>query len=88
MKFKQHVVMSDLFLGHLVVHFRCVRIGLAQPVGEGPVDAVVLVFVRYRERQYFLFAEVGETFHGDFLGSLGLGYRNEAATEKSILELF
>ena len=61
---EQHVVMADLLLRHLVVHFRRVGIGLAQRVGEGAVDAAVVVFVRDGERQHFLLAQFGKAFHG------------------------
>ena len=67
-KIEQHVAMPDLFLRHFIVHIRSVRVGPAEPVGEGAVDAVVFVFVRYGERQSFLLVEVGKAFHGLPLG--------------------
>ena len=61
---EQHVVMADLLLGHFVVHRRGVGIGGAQPIGERPIDAVVLVLVGDGERQNLLFVEIGKAFHG------------------------
>ena len=68
MKIEQHVAMPDLFLRHLVVHFRGVGIGAAKPVRERAVDAVVLVLIGDRERKNFLLVQVGKTFHGLSLG--------------------
>ena len=56
--------MADLLFGHLVVHRRRVRIGAAQSIGEGAIDAVVLVLVGNGERQNFLFVQIGKAFHG------------------------
>ncbi len=54
MKFEQHVAMPDLFLRHLVVHFRSVGIRAAERIREGAVNAVVLVFIGDRERKDLL----------------------------------
>ena len=62
-KIEQHVAMPDLLLRHFVVHFGSIGIGAAQRVGEGAVDAVILVFVGYGEREDFLLVEVGKTLH-------------------------
>ena len=77
MKIEQHVAMPDLLLGHFVVHFRGVRIGTAERIGEGAVNAIILVFVRYGERQNFLLVQVGKAFHVLPLGGwIGMGGRN------------
>ena len=55
--------MADLLLRHLVEHLRRVRIGAAQPVGEGAIDAVVLVLVGDGEREDFLLAQIGKALH-------------------------
>ena len=70
-KIEQHVAMPDLLLRHFIVHVRGVRIGAAQPVGEGAVDAVVLVFVGDGQRQDFLLVEIGKALHGLPLGGFG-----------------
>ncbi len=61
---EQHVVMADLLGSHFVVHRCRVRVGAAQPVRKGAVDAVVLGFVRDGERKNFLLTQIGKTFHG------------------------
>jgi hypothetical protein len=63
MQLQQAVAMADLFLGHLVVHFRRVGIGFAKRVRKGAIDAVVFVFVGNCERQHLLLAQVGKAFH-------------------------
>jgi hypothetical protein len=41
-----------------------VRVGAAQSVRKGAVDAVVLGFVRDGKRKSFLLTQIGKTFHG------------------------
>ncbi len=60
---EQHGAMAHLLVGHLVEHLGGGRILLAQALGEAAIDAAVLVLVGDRERQDFLFGEIGETFH-------------------------
>jgi hypothetical protein len=55
--------MAHLLLGHLVVHFGCVRIRCAQRVREGAIDAVILVLIGDRERENLLLAEFRKAFH-------------------------
>ena len=68
MHLEQHVAVADLLLRHFVVHFRGLRVAVAEPVGERAVNPVVFVFVGDGQRQDFLRAEVGKTFHGLPLG--------------------
>ena len=63
--------MLDLFLRHPVVHRRRLRIGGAQPVGERPVDPVVLVLVGDGERQDFLLVQIGKAFGKHRLTRIG-----------------
>ena len=53
---EQHVAMAHLLLSHLVVHFGRVRVRFAQRVGEGAIDAVILVLIGDRERENLLLA--------------------------------
>ncbi len=82
-KIEQHVAMPDLFLRHLVVHFGGIGIGAAKRVGEGAIDAVVLVLVGNRERKNFLLVQVGKAFH-----RLPLGGSICGTLRNSILEQF
>jgi hypothetical protein len=68
---EQHVVMPDLFLRHPVVNGRGLRIRGAQPVGEGPVDPVVLLLVGNGEGQDFLFVQIGKALGSHRLTRIG-----------------
>ena len=61
---EQHGAMARLLVGHLVEHLGGGRVLLAQALGKAAVDPAVLVLIGDRERQDFLFGEIGETFHG------------------------
>ena len=62
----QHAAVAALLLGHVVEDGGRMRIGLAQLVGEGLVDAEVFLLAADGESQDLAFGQVGEGFqrHG------------------------
>src|ERR1700741_1357505 len=62
-KFEQHVAMATLLLSHLLKDFRGVRIALFEVLGEGHVDAAVLLLGGNRNSQHLAFGQIGEILH-------------------------
>ena len=62
--FQQHVTMAALLLGHLLEHFRRIRIALGEVFRKGHVDAAVFLFRGDRHGQHLALGQIGEILHG------------------------
>ena len=62
--FEQPVAMAAFLLGHLLEQLCRVRITLGEVLGEGHVDAAVLLLGGDRDRQHLALGQIGEILHG------------------------
>jgi hypothetical protein len=62
-KIKQHGAMAHLFVRHLLEHLGGGWVLAAKALGKAAINPAVFVLVGDRQREDFLFGEIGETFH-------------------------
>ncbi len=63
-EFQQPMPVAAFLLGHLLENLRRVRVTLAQVLGEGHVDAAVLLLGGDRDRKHLALGQFGKSLHG------------------------